>query len=960
MIKQFYEMALPTQGVYCVTGIDPATGATKNRFTETLKGVHELIADCNKRKQNTFVAVSTFEGYSRKAKDALFCKSLFVDLDVGAEKAKKNEGYTDSGAALIALDVFITESGLPPPVIVSSGHGVHAYWLFDKDIPTDEYLTVAQLFKDYCVARLFCDRAVMADMARIMRCPDSMNYKTDPPTPTGFISEDLNAYSFESFKEFLGVEEEPEEPANDVAAILASIPKGLDDETRAFKKLDNFKYNFRNIVIRSLEGDGCNQIAEVARNPENPPYSSWTGALAVAVRCEDGEEAIQLISEGHRDYTPEKTITKANSFNSIRTCEGFARDEPSLCEGCKHRGRIVGPIELGREFIPAAAAHTEDTVWEKPDTKKLQELPGFLRPFVKGTNGGIYFMPPATVDKETKKKTQDDPVLFLAHDLWPIRRLYSKTEGECLLMRLVLPHDPAREFLLPVAQSAEDIRKAVVAQGSPCEPSQAPRLYSYISKWNQYMINVYKADQIRTQMGWTEKINPESPVQQRRSFVLGSREINEEGQIIESATSPLIRGIARHLEPQGTYEKWRWCVDHLNQPGFEMHAFAMLCSFGSTLMEFTSTAGVTVSLQGLSGCGKTGGMYAGLSAFGHPVDLSVLDSTDNGMVGRYLGLHSLMLAVDEVGEKKAETLASLIHKVSQGKAKIKMQASVNAEREYELTASLICMMTTNHSIYDKLVAYKNSPVGEAARLVEFAVIQPVQLTGEMGQAIFNPLKFNYGFAGPMFIQEVYRIGDAAVYQELVKWQMRFVKDFGDPPSNRFFKNLMAVFAAGSIGNGANVFKYDLERIYQYVLMQMINIRDNVAPANRTDYPSILNEYINNHVQNVLIVEGDMLKLSPRNSLVARIDTETGVLQVSKTEFKKHLAELQVSSANFEREMSEMFVDKAKQKPRLIGSKKSRLAAGWKDGVGGNIWNYHFNIEVPDEILGLVDDTKSNT
>ena len=148
--------------------------------------------------------------------------------------------------------------------------------------------------------------------------------------------------------------------------------------------------------------------------------------------------------------------------------------------------------------------------------------------------------------------------------------------------------------------------------------------------------------------------------------------------------------------------------------------------------------------------------------------------------------------------------------------------------------------------------------------------------------------------------------------------MRFVKDFGDPPSNRFFKNLMAVFAAGSIGNGANVFKYDLERIYQYVLMQMINIRDNVAPANRTDYPSILNEYINNHVQNVLIVEGDMLKLSPRNSLVARIDTETGILQVSKTEFKKHLAELQVSSANFEREMSEMFVDKAKQKPRLIG------------------------------------------
>ena len=960
MIKQFYEMALPTQGVYCVTGIDPASGATRNKFTDTFDGIFELVEDFKNRKQNIFVAVSTFDEFSRKAKDALFCRSLFIDLDVGADKAVENKGYVNAEAALVALDVFIADSGLPEPVRVSSGRGVHAYWLLDDDVPAEEYLPVAQLFKEYCTPKLFCDPAVMADMARIMRYADSLNYKTDPPSPTGLISTELRTYPFSFFKEFLGSSEEVA-PVKDV---LAAIPKGLDEDTIAFKKLDNFKYNFRTIVIKSLEGEGCNQIAEVATNPENPPYASWTGALAVAIRCEDGEEAIQLISEGHRDYTPEKTIAKANSFESIRTCAGFARDEPSLCEGCKHRGRITGPIELGREFIPAPAAHQEDTVRQEPNTKKLQELPGFLAPFVRGINGGIYYMPKPVVDEETKKKTQPDPVLFLMHDLWPVRRLYSPIDGECLLMRLELPHDPVREFLLPVAQSLEDTRKVIVAQGSPCEPKQSALLYNYITKWNQYMINVYKADQIRTQMGWTKKIDPEDP-KQKIEFVIGYKEINEDGIEVESAASPMVRGLAKHLVPAGTYKKWRWCVDHLNQPNLELHAFGMFCGFGSPLMEFTSTAGVTVCFHGLSGSAKTGAMYAGLSAFGNPKDLSVFDSTDNGLIGRYLGLHNLMFGIDEIGEKKIEMIAAQIHRVSHGKAKIRMQGTVNAEREYELFASLIQMLTTNHSIYTKLVAWKNSPVGEAARLIEFEVKVPPQLKGPVGNAlgtqIFHPLNFNYGHAGPMFVKELYRLGNTKIAEIIDKWGTRFALDFGDTSSNRFFRNLIsATFAAGEICIAADIFFVDIERVYNKVLHEMIDIRDNVAPKNSVDYPSILNEYINKNIQNILVVEGSNQKSLPRGELIARIDLEEGILQVSVTHFKKHLAELQVSSANFDREMKDLYVDEEEKKPRLLGTFKTRLNKGWKgSGGGGNVWCYHFNPELPEDFFKPSNDTTPN-
>jgi len=100
-----------------------------------------------------------------------------------------------------------------------------------------------------------------------------------------------------------------------------------------------------------------------------------------------------------------------------------------------------------------------------------------------------------------------------------------------------------------------------------------------------------------------------------------------------------------------------------------------MCGFGSPLMPYTSTSGVTVSLTGRSGNAKTGAMYAGLSIFGHPKDLSVVGATDNGLTGRYLGLHSIMFGLDEVGDKEAKDLGKFIHDVSQGKARLREPAS---------------------------------------------------------------------------------------------------------------------------------------------------------------------------------------------------------------------------------------------------------------------------------------------
>jgi uncharacterized protein (DUF927 family) len=187
---------------------------------------------------------------------------------------------------------------------------------------------------------------------------------------------------------------------------------------------------------------------------------------------------------------------------------------------------------------------------------------------------------------------------------------------------------------------------------------------------------------------------------------IGSTEYLRDGSEVSSPTSPLCRGIAKHLQPMGTLEGWQESANKLNMPSLELHAFTMLAGMGSALMDYTSTSGVTLCLTGESGAAKTGALYSALSVWGNPKDLSVLEATENGMTGRYLGLHNIPFGLDEVGNILPKTLSQLIHKISQGKSKIRMQASVNAERDHEMSASLVAIFTSNQSLYDKLTTLK--------------------------------------------------------------------------------------------------------------------------------------------------------------------------------------------------------------------------------------------------------------
>ena len=84
---------------------------------------------------------------------------------------------------------------LHPTIVVNSGHGLHAYWVFNKPITKTE----AQSILLNLVKHFDSDPSV-AEVARIMRMPDTINYgMPDKPVPCTVLEINNNKYEIEDF-----------------------------------------------------------------------------------------------------------------------------------------------------------------------------------------------------------------------------------------------------------------------------------------------------------------------------------------------------------------------------------------------------------------------------------------------------------------------------------------------------------------------------------------------------------------------------------------------------------------------------------------------------------------------------------------------------------------------------------------------------------------------------------------
>lgn len=941
MNKQFFEKVLPTQGNICVVGIKD--GVVRPKFVDNIDDAIQQMQGFVQGDWNTFFALGTFEGMSRRADACVLMRSFFVDIDCGPGKP-----YTHWDEGLIALHNFVADKELPPPIIVNSGRGVHAYWPFTEEVETEKWKPYAEAFKKLCLdSGLRIDESVTADAARVLRAPGSNNVK-DPANPLPVeVIQDAEAYLFEDIITCFGQVE--------LKFDLSQVEKGMDEDTRAIfdKRNGNFEYRFNNIVVASLEGNGCAQIKYIIENPASCPEPLWYAGLSVAVRCSDGAESIHLMSEGHPDYNPADTDRKAQQSLSeaawAHGCDAFAKENANGCNGCPFRGKITGPIELGKSLrvasvptpqpIEEPASGTETKNEAQPiradeDSKKLVVFPDYLQPYSRGINGGIYYTPAPRRDKKGTS-IQDPPEMITPNDVYPLKRVYSPHDGECLVMVLHLPLDATREFLLPLKDVASlDRLKAILAtNGVVFELGHAPKLSSYLMKWAAYLVETQKADIMRVQQGWTED---------QKSFVLGTTEYFADGTTAHCPPSPMAKNVIRNIKQGGTLDGWKKAAKMFNDPGYEWHAFSMLCGFASPLIEFTNVNGVILSLHGKSGYGKTGALYGALSVWGQPENLSVYEGTQNALMQRMVTSKNILYGLDEQSNTDGKVVSHIAYNVSSGQPKLRMHSSANQEREAAFLTNLIAIITTNTSLRDLMATYKDNTNAEEMRILEPRIHRPsvlgYELTVERGLDMFESLKTHYGHAGPLYIKELFRIGTTEIKRQLSAMYLDVGFQHTTNAEYRFLINLLStVRVANNIVDSLGLVHFDIERIMRVVGDELNRIIKGIV-ADEDRYEEILGDFINKNIQSCLVLRDGKVTTEPRQALYVRAEVDEGTIWVSTSAMKSYFKDIKVGLRDFE---------SALEKRGILKSRgRKQMAAGWKDAFGTtNVQAYEIKFDV---------------
>lgn len=882
------------------------------------------IDDYTEAGWNVYYSTAGFGSQDKaNAENAVCKKELYVDIDCGEGKP-----YTDKGLGVAALRDFVKAVGLPKPTLVDSGNGIHAHWYFQDAVPVHEWKAVAESLKDKCIKLGFVvDGACTADIVRVLRVPGTINFRGNHNTA---LLTPIKFHDFDKLRDAIGVSDSAAQTAMFSKARALTIANG-DNRSEVAKLIaSNKSSRFQIIWDKSIAGTGCAQIKNAIENSDTLPEPLWRAAISNAQYCEDRDWAIHELSKNHPNYTPEETERKAEDTKGPYTCNTYEKlDTGSLCSGCKFKGKITAPIQIGNEV--KAATKEESAVVVNAVKYDI----AYPVPYFRGKNGGVYMY----VKNEETGERKDECVY--PHDLYIYQRMRDSALGDMLCFRHHLPRGDVREFAIPQSDfSSRDKfrdsmnREGVVAYNIP----QLLSLQQYIGSQIQELQFKEKADTMRTQFGWTTE----------DTFIVGNREYTKHLKPTASDPtkmetvirhSPVAKGMeefTRAFTPTGSLDTWKLFAAQYEKEEFDYHALGLLAGFGSVLMYISPEDGGMINWYSKkSGTGKSTILRGVCSIFGDPKSL-MKNAADTKLskVHRMGVMNGMPVTMDEMTNSSPEELSDIIYQSTQGRARDRMQGSSNAERPNSVTWKLIVQCSSNTSFKDKLGLLKADPQGEMARVLEVHLQTPVPENVLGAQQIFNSISTNFGVAGDVFMRYVVPRLRTDVTETFNSVRDRIYSKHRWTQTERFALNTMiAAIAAGLLTNYLGLTNYNMPRLTKKAIGLVRSSADEML-ASATKATETFAAFLNRNINSLLIVNDSSrvngltgpVGKEPRNSLMARYETDTLTLYISQRDFNKWCAEQFINS----REMRSMFKEETGADLPVI---KKRMGKGWTADFG---------------------------
>ena len=740
--KAFLSAVVPAgDGYLTIHWQDPESKKFSGRSCRTVDDAHALVADL---KDGPHVQIyfclsrQKLNSGKRSQKNALTVQALWVDIDIPKHYATLTE-------AIQALLDFCTATGIrPPSILVMSGGGLHGYWLSDRTLSIEEWQPYADGLKT--AARnwgLVIDFSVTGDAARVLRVPETLNYKYDPPRPVHVLQRLSPGTCYDFAARFAGL-----------LTLSPAAPAPHGRIAAAFECLDpnqGFAGGIEGPPPLPIEPilANCPWLREAhetgGRDYDQP---QWNMTTLAAVFLQNGHEHVHAFGKEHPDYTPELTEAMWERKNREQveknlgwpSCSAIQDAGAKHCKSCRHLAKGKSPLNFGR--IDAATPKDEEIEalgGRRPDDLDLPE--GFV---VDGDGNVCAFIPtriegkkhhPARLLRLLKTKIRDVRLQLQEGQFGLTFTATTDVTGE---------HDV---FLSSTNVFAPNLFTQLARKCVLYEPGKETEAYmgQFAPSWLDKLLKQHTAVRDSGTMGWRYAEG------ERIGFVHGPTLYHENGAVV-SLVEPADDEFRSWYEPTGTRDAWVKAAKLLTDRKRPELDILISIAFAAPLLSFTGTLyGGILSVWGPPGTAKSTAQQVAAAVWGHPKQTrESLDSTPKSVRGRLGRIKNLPAFWDDVqSEQHLEALFQTMFVATQGVE----GGRLNTDTSYKprLGWQTLMVSCSNASVVEYLLRKQKSTTAGIRRVFELEfprnAVEPGIVDSLDASKAFAALEHNFGVVG---------------------------------------------------------------------------------------------------------------------------------------------------------------------------------------------------------------------
>ena len=514
------------------------------------------------------------------------CRVHYCDLDIfdpaKDEPEDRARKYDTQAEAFKDLKRFLKETGLPRPLVVNSGRGLHVYWLLENELDSQTtWLAQATLLKRVMLSRgLRIDPSATADRARVLRIVGTFHRK-DPTNPI-------------KVKLFM--------PAPD-----GRIPNATFDAIMAVeeKLLPTIEATYERLEYAETEKPSPRAVlaicpTTVAMVNESMTSSArgvvWRDLNAIALHTTGGKAFAHAMSKSYNKgpderYSFEATEEKLDRIIEQKigptSCGKLNEHFPGTCLACK-----FNPGAENVHTSPVAIARRQPKTAVPIGTPELGHDDPFMR-----TKRGVEWKAPEVDGK------QPPPQVILPYDFYPLSLLdEAATNTKAVIWVVEVPNKGRLEIKIPAAAYGDpkELRQILANHGVIPESRHLKKLGDYMSHYIR-MLQKQQAERKQYEsFGWNPAHN---------EFVTGNQVFTSTGVETANFASGMVNLISA-MKPRGTLEGQVNLLKFYNDPAYIRQQFLIGASLGAVLMFMTQHYGLIISLSGDSGSAKSSALYA--------------------------------------------------------------------------------------------------------------------------------------------------------------------------------------------------------------------------------------------------------------------------------------------------------------------------------------------------------------